>query len=1317
MEERIENGTQARISESGLRFLESTAPGLITDMMGGSLTFEIPPSCDAADIDLIGTIDVCGTGSPSNCTPDNPPCTVALEILGISLTPNDPPGNELAVEARINVSTPTPIKIHDGINCDVMLNTANGSRDHARVQTTITMNPDSGSKRLILGVGELAIPDGDIENDDISITGGFMCWVVNTFAKGMIIDQLTSQINDLAGPMVEENLCMACDQGELCPTMSTCDGEYCQEDSGEGCVMPFGMEGRMDLGGMLGSFAPGKQADLDLHLWAGGYAKTNNAGVSIGVLTGARTPERSECVPQRDPPDLTPAPYSDAFSGNTRPADDVPFHVGIGIHKKFLDAAGYAAYDSGLLCLDVGPREVAQLTTGTFQLLAGSILELTHDEEAPVVLSVRPQNPLYFTLSEPVVTQDPGTGEYEIETPLMTVRSQDFALDFYVFMDYRFIRAFRLLADLAIPVALVVNSQNQLVPVLGDLTDAFENLRVVESSLLEEDPATMATLFPSILSIAAGFIGDLGAIDLPDLQGFQLVLDDGSITSVDNDTLLAIYANLAYSAPSPKGGQFSVATMADIVERHVPPAGSRIGTMEEYRERGPAVTLALSGEAPDDSSAPLEWQYRVNGGFWSLFTDSPVVFLRRPDFLLQGRHRIEVRGRVKGSPRTLDPEPATLEFLVDTGAPKLEVLREGQTVAWQGWDNLTEPGSLEYSISLAGGPFVPWTGPGTSLELPEGFAGAVKVRVRDEAGNETVAGERILGLYGRITVPPSESSCGSCSQQDQPSGLLWLAFGLLGFLWIRRRGQGAERGRARGRGLPFALAFVLAAGGGANCDCGKKPHGDNPCPDAGVDFVCSNLELVCYPGQEKLPAEPIVVNPETCEPEPVVCECVGDASDVDPGDYGRFLSIDVHDGSPVVSCYSDRWGDLVVVTLDGSALVPESVDGVPGNLPTLDPEGYRGGVTARGDDVGIFTSAKIDSEGTVHVSYVSKENGALRYARGTPGDWEVHEVEAPSGDDAETFYTALMLDGTDKPSIAFMVTGLPDASTPGGFVSQLRYAVAEDSSPGGSSDWTFGVVDEIPIPCAGLCDGGQVCVAETWLCAAEEDSCGACGEGTGCVGGACVDILTAARFIDHPEGVGLHVSGGRLSTGVPVLAYHDRTFGLLRMAVGSDTGDASGWTATILEGDAYTDIGLYSSLAVDPSDLLHITYTDAVRDELLYLQADSTGAVLLREVVDPGIRPVGGPAEARHVVGLDSKVFIDAGGALRVIYQDGTTADLWNAIRNGDADWTLTPLLEGGPGYGFFVDVAMDGDGTLWAAQYVYDQSTPVIGHLEIWRL
>ncbi len=1313
---RIENGMQVRLTESGVGFVEQNAPGIIADMIPGGLSFDIPPQCNI-DTGFLGiTVDVCGTDQGGVCTPDQPPCNLQMEILSMQLTPEDPPGNQIDVQLNMNIWSTNPLKTHGGVSCDIDVDTRRDNTDHITVVTKVVFDIDPVSGRTSIRVStdpsDPSAPLAEIQNiedGDIDISGGFTCWVVEVLAEGMIVDQITGMVDDMVGPMLE-SLCTPCDQGQQCPQLSSCDGTYCQEDSGSGCVAMMGTEGRMDLGSMMASIAPGLQANMDIHAWMGGYATTNNSGVSLGMYGGALSPEHNQCVPQRDPPDLTPAPVSQAFQGNLRPTDNQPYHVGIGIHKKFLDAAGYAVYDSGMLCLDVGPNETEFLTSGTFAIMIPSIYEVSHGDDTPIVVSVRPQNPLYFELSEPDLSQDPSTGEYTINTPLFTIRSDDFAIDFYALIDYRFVRLFRLIGYLAIPMALAVNAQNQLVPVIGDLGDAFENLEVTDSQLLEEDPADLAAIFPTLMGMVAGMLGGaIPPIDLPDMQGFSLIIDEGGITSVDNNTLLAIYADLAYQNPNFRRGKLQVETTATLVAQYTPPASSfRVRRLEDFYGDAPSVTLELGGVTTSEPGTPLQWQYRFDGGLWSPFTDSPLVTLRRPVFFLQGHHHIDVRARIKGAPGTLDPTPTRVSFIVDAEPPEALVVRHPERLVLTGRDRVSPPESLQWSVRLGQGLWSDWQTGITTFDLPLGWRGELAVRVRDEAGNVADAPPvPVDALYGRVTVPPSDGGCGLGCQAGAGGGLGWLAMVLLG-LWVARRRGRREGGRRGGRRLPFLVLVLALSAPATNCDCGKKPSdGNNLCPDGGIPLVCTNDDLECLEGQELAGTEPMTLDASSCDPVPVLCECVGEPTEVDPDDYGRFLSIVAREGNVYVSCYSDRYTDLVVATVDGTGLVPEAVDGVPDGPQILDPDGYRNGIRAKGDNVGTFTSAALADDGTIYVSYVDITNGGVKLARGLPGAFETSYIEELAPEGVSAWYTALHLSADGRPEVAYMVTGLVDPADPAGRISELRYAVASVTDPADASDWSIEVVDWTPVPCTGMCGEGELCVADTWYCIQEDPSCSDCPSGEGCVAGACVAVLTEPAYVDHPEGTGLYVHTAWLSNGSPVLAYHDRTLGLARLAVD----EGAGWQAHTLDGDAYTDMGLYISMAVDASDVIHLSYTDAVSDDLIYFVTDTSGATLLREIIDDGLRPDG-----EHVVGLDSVIFFD-GSTPTVLYQDGTTADLWIAARNGPGDWTPAPLRAGDPGHGFFVDVAVDTDGTIWAAEYIYDWSADPISRLEAFVL
>jgi hypothetical protein len=1321
-DQRIENGIQVRLSEHGLGFVEENASGIVGDLMPTGLSFDVPAQC-GIDTGFLGiVIDVCGQDQAGVCTADNPPCNLQMEIVNMVLTPEDPPGNVLDVQLHMNIWTTNPMKTHGGVSCNIDVDTRLDT-PYLSVATKVVfeIDPTSGRTtfRLSSNPSDPSAPLmtlADIDDDDIDISGGILCWVVEIFAEGMIVDQITGMVDDMVGPLLD-SLCVSCDQGQQCPQQSTCDGQVCQEASGNGCVAGLGMEGRMDMGALMASIAPGLQANMDILTWMGGYATTNDNGVSLGMHGGALSPEHNDCVPLRDPPDLTPAPISSAFQGNTRPTDNAPFDVGIGIHKKFLDAVGFAVYDSGMLCLDIGPNESTFLTSGTFAIMIPSIYEISHDDETPMVVAVRPQNPLYFELSEPDLTQDAETGEYTINTPLMTIRSDQFAIDFYALIDYRYVRLFRLNGDLVIPMALAVNAQNQLVPIIGDLGDAFENISVTDSQLLEEDPAELAAVFPTLMGMVAGMLGSaISPIDLPDMQGFSLVIDDGGITSVDANSLLAIYADLAYQTPSPKRGRPSVLTTATLLRQYTPPASSfRVRAVQDYYTDAPSVTLELGGSAPDGSDAELEWQYRFNDGLWSPFTDSPVVTLRRPVFFLQGRHHIDVRGRVKGAPQTLDPEPIRVDLIVDAQPPTLAVLRVGDQLWLSAQDRISDESQLQWSVRIGAGQWSPWQAGLTKVDLPAYWRqGAVGVRVRDEAGNEASTPEIINALYGRVTVPPSDGGCGGCNTGNGAGGGLgWLTLMMLG-LWIVRRRRNRNEGeslaaRRGGRRLPFLVVILALAAPGTNCDCGKTPHGDQ-CPDGGINLVCSNDDLECMIGQELAPTEPQTQDPETCQPIPVVCECAGDPDAVDPDDYGRFLSISARDGDVYISCYSDRYTDLIIATVDGTGLItPEPVDGVPDGPVTLDPDGYRDGIRAKGDNIGTFTSSALADDGTLYVSYIDNSNNGVKLARGVPGAWDLGFIESYTDENTAAWYTALLLLPDGRPAVGYMVNGLVDPNNPAARISELRYAVASVTAPADASDWSIEVVDQTSVPCTGLCGADELCVADTWLCAAEDTTCGECGDAEGCVAGVCVPILEEPSYVDHPEGTGLYLHLELLADGQPVMAYHDRTLGLARLAVSDD---ASGWQTYTLEGDEYHDVGLYMAMAVDASDVIYLSYTDAVSDDLIYFVTDTTGATVLREVIDDGIR-----ADGNHVVGLDSVIFLD-GTTPTVLYQDGTSVDLWIATRNGTDDWTTTELrTRDETNHGFFVDFAVDTDGTIWVAEYVYDWSLDSVSRLEAFVL
>ena len=1336
LESRIENGVQVRLTPEGLQFVEDNVDVILADMLPDGLVFPVPPVCDQTL--LVGTLDLCGTGDANNCVPDDPACQIEMEILGLNVVPKEP--SSVDVEARINIWSLDTMHTHStlsALECDIDVDTRLGSQNYATAVATIDFVQDSGSNRTRAVLGSVDFPDGEIESQDLVISGGVSCWAIDTFLKGTIINEIEKQVQDQVEPMMR-NTCVVCDPvSPSCPQASSCQEvvedevtyNWCMEDSGEGCVQLMGVEGRLQLGALLASVSPGNETTLDIHTWAGGYASAVNEGLSLGALSGVLgNPPHHPCVPQVDPPSLTPAPRSTVFEENTRP-DGNPYQLGFGVHKSVLDAAGYALYDTGTMCLDVGPRQSDFLNTGTFVVLLDSLNDLVHDGEPAMVLSIRPTKAVTFDLGSG--TSD-ATGN--IEEPLITMRSQDMHIDFYALIDYRYIRLFRMKGDLALPLNLTVNESRQIVPVLGELENAFENIEVVDSPLLTEDPEEIAAVFPMLMDTASGMLGEdfLAPIDLPDFRGFRIVLEEGSITSVDNDTFLAFFADLAYVGPQPPDPSplvGAVNTSARLESLWLPPDEEyKATTVEHTLHNGPVAVVALDADLEAAASnamagaegATLEFSYRLDGGFWSPFRRGSKLEIRRPSLWLQGRHVVEVKARLSGHPESADPTPAAVEVLVDTVPPALSrrVTKAGLLVDAK--DRVSPEGALRYRVKAREGGWSSWESGPLRVDPRQ----VEEVEVRDEAGNASSMGVARVALYGRVEPPPA-TGCGCVQAAGQGEGRgaglplgIWLLMGLLfGGGWITRRrlsAGGRRRSRSPGRSRVFFAGLVLAGlvVGLLAVGCGGNSSGTKECGDAtNLPLICADPVPDCEPYEDLVGLEEMTLDPQTCDPVPVPCECHAD--EIEPGDYGRFLSMAESDGQLLVACYSDRWGDLNVVEVgsDGE-LTPEAVDGVPfGTPPAGDTDGFREGLARKGDDMGKFPSLALDKSGNAHISYLDLEVWALKYANGTPGDWSTSYVQDPEDrtEHQKTVYSKLLLDSADVPHVLFMVTGLEADVEGDTFKSELRLAVGASAAPAGPEDWTVSVVDETPIPCAGFCGNTEICLADNWTCVAAESGCGECGPKAGCHGGVCVPILPEVTWTDHPEGIGLYVSAGWLSDGRLVAAYHDRSAGLVRVAAGVPGGTVELQT---LEGDASTDVGLYTSLAVGADDTVHITYHDALEDALIYRQLDDELTPQVREVVDAGQR-----ADGHHVVGLDSKVFLGADGAVHVLYQDGTTADLWEGVRSSGTEWVTQPYLEGDPGYGFFVDVVEASDGAHWVGEYRYDRVAEMFGALYVYPL
>jgi MYXO-CTERM domain-containing protein len=644
--ERTQHAGQVRVSQSGIAAVTSDPEALLGGLLGGSgLEFNVPPGCG---------------GSPAICCPGGTPQEPCGPIvIDLAEQPGDAPrmevhpvasGNvngrlDVIVRARIHTQMDLPVDDIPLIgDCTVAIDTNPGADEDVRIDLPIDLLQDAAASTTRIVAGDAVL--SQLTTDDVSINGGGLCFLAD-LGVGLFIDTLSSQFSDQIKGAINDQLCKACDSGDVAdcgPFADTCDGNTCMKASGE-CLQELGIAGRVIGNVMLGSLSPGTTGGFDLYEVAGTYATTLSNGISLGLLGGmlpAGT-ERDRCGPPATAPAPVTIPRSTYFQGNTNPDNGQAFDIAIGLHQSQLDELAYAAYDGGFFCLTIGTRTIDLLTTDTLTLIASSLSEIV-TETSPVFVGLRPQQPPVFVLGLNTF-RDEG-GEPVPDEPLLDITFTNMEIDFFASIDGHYVRLFTLVTDVHLPIGLQV-ADGELVPVIGAVDDAFTNVSVKNSESLSEDPADLAARFPSILQLALPQLGaGLSGFALPELGGLNLEVTN--ITAVDNKTFLAIFANIV------PGMMARVETEASIrsIEEPDPAALNEPSTWRA--DNRPRVHLELGGQG-------LEYQVRTDDGMWSPWGTATSRVISPASFWIQGVHTIEVRARQAGVAGTIDPTPVVLQ--------------------------------------------------------------------------------------------------------------------------------------------------------------------------------------------------------------------------------------------------------------------------------------------------------------------------------------------------------------------------------------------------------------------------------------------------------------------------------------------------------------------------------------------------------------------------------------------------------------------------------------------------------------------------------
>jgi hypothetical protein len=1065
----------------------------------------------------------------------------------------------------------------------------------------------AGTTRVVVGTASLS----QLSDEDVDLTGGFGCQLAN-FGVGLFIDTLSSQFTDQISGAIEEQVCKACESGDVAECgqfAAACTDNVCMK-ADDTCVQELGIVGRMAGSGLL----PGGAGAIDLYEVLGGYATTNNNGIALGMLGGmlpAGAP-RDRCGPPATAPAPVTIPQSSFFQGNTRPDTGAPFDIAIGVHEHQLDRFAYSAYDGGFLCLTIGNSTVDLLTTDTFGLFISSLTNIAGGSR-PMAIGLRPQSPPTIVLGTNTFVDD-GAGGTVVDEPLLDLTFDNLELDFFVSIDDQYVRAFTLVADVHLPIGLEVGPMGDLTPVLGEVDNAFSNLEVKNAEPLVESPAQLAAIFPMILDLALPqLIGGLGAIDVPSVGGLNISIT--SITAVDNRSFLAIFGELepaAMMAPPAR-----VETTAVILGQDIPGTDRFDDPTRWTVEHRPRFELALGG-----SDSDLEWQTKIDESTWSAWSELPRRSVSSNLFWMQGKHRIEVRARRRGQPLTTDLSPTVLEPIIDTIAPQpeLEIDPAGGMVRIKGHDAVSGD-ALTARWRVRKGE---WREAAIPVEVALGKAQPIELEVElfDEAGNLAPTRGSQAVLRSDFHGQPGESGC-NCGASGDPRGGGLLAI-LVGLFLLAR--TGGRRRLARARWARRLFVVVLAAALPA-CNCG----GTDSAP-------CGDVE--CLPGE------------------------------VLRGPVGRWNAIAGDGNRTVITTYDAVLGDLVLVEGPPDALTYTALDGVPDDTPIYDPGTYRGGVEQPGDDVGAWTAVGL-SGGLVRAASHDRTHRSLRFVVEDDGRYSSHEIEAPTDDETVGIHTSMVVGSA--PVVAYVATGV-DAGD-GTRHTELRLARAGSATPSGPSNWTITTLASAPASCGGLCGSGQACVVgaadgDPQICAPLGNGCTDCGDGSVCIDGACREEVPDPKVEDLPGGTGLFPTVLLMPDGRLTVIFYDRVRTAL-VALSENSAGSGTFTETVLDGADGADKGMWASAVVDSAGVIHIAYQDALGDQLLYTTLAAAPGV--PELVDDGVRAgdrthivgagaaiwlSGGTPQIAYQDGTSSNLVVASRGGGGWTHADQATGDL-----------------------------------------------------------
>ncbi len=1059
------------------------------------------------------------------------------------------------------------------------------------------------------------------------LTNGILSLAFSTL-ESTLADEVKAALGDATCQAPDATLTPACPAGSKPDDPDPTKWSKCVMNTNASvCVpTPLGVEGTIDVGSLIASFAPGTSANLDVLFAARGqldpapgrpvdnarYPGSTPNGLTLSFGGGALPDPKSACVPMTAPDLPTGIPVPDELRGDIVSGIATGPHLGLGVSERFLGYAFGQAVRSGLLCLDVSGERISLVNTAILSLIAKGLPTLAHEARTSAALvRLRPRG-------LPTVTVGGGT---DAKTdPLLTIRLEKIRLEIYAWSYRRWVHAFDLettivaKADLDV-VQNTTYPNGALVPSIGDVS--LESTTVSQADLIPDDPAAIEANFKGLISIVAGRLGSLSAIDLSATlapYGITIELPAGGVRRLTkgSDRFVGVFLNFGL-APS---------------ARRLPPPTVRINPASN----GTDVSMQFANV----DARTQQWSLAVDGvrrgGFRSLNDTSVSDAV----LALDGVHEVGVSVRTTGIPST-ESAVTVLPFRVDHEAPFADV--DEATGEIRAWDRVSGD-----SLFVRRGESAAFERLAPGLVLSPGES----ADVRDESG--------LARSVQRASMPDAAASCAYSSLKGvSPSDLLpcTLLATLAGMVIARRRTRTSAMSAAA-----IALEGMLAG-------CSKE----STVPLTGCGAACTS---VCRPELSRGLTGSYLAATKDAKGA-IWFSAYEDMAVVNGQEFAY--------GDWAIGQFNETSGEVAWQTVAG-APAPYT-DGRCAERPA---SGYRQGRFEEGTDVGRSTALATSPAGDLFAAAYDATASALVFAsRNADGSWSTHTASSRAKSDVGRHVAIAFRDG--MPWLYYMAAE-PAGRGLRTSIEVVRASSARPTKASDwTLDTVASVADG---PCRQVqCDDGAWCSPTSKRCESVQTTCVACDGGrcsldqpdggVTCNPGYVAPSLETSipafgdgfAMLDEPSGTTFAVRDGTARTLVLV------------------TPSGTGWTKTIVDGDpvAGVDRGTGPSLVRTSDGTLHLFSFDGTTGALTHVAVRGT-QVIAKETVDDG-SGVGSTNfdDAPHAFGRESVAAV-IGGNLTVYYQDAKLAQLrvaaGTSTGNGAYRWALKAVTQTGKAAGFF---------------------------------